>query len=120
MYIQLNFSKRRQMPFLLAPPPLHPLHCFYFPLTFIFLVNYFCVRTKPWTARQKTYEDKGENHLDIWRFWLPQISIHHPYKTKIEQKASTIISQVHNFQKLKYISLKAVNLLSNKNKSNLF
>ena len=29
-------------------------------------------------------------------------------------------SQVHNFQKLKNISLKAVNCFSNKNKSNLF
>ena len=29
-------------------------------------------------------------------------------------------SQVHNFQKLKNISLKAVNFLSNKTKSNLF
>ena len=31
-----------------------------------------------------------------------------------------LISQVHNFQKLKNISLEAVNFFSNKNKSNLF
>ena len=31
-----------------------------------------------------------------------------------------IVSQVHNFQKLKNISLKAVNFFSNKTKSNLF
>ena len=31
-----------------------------------------------------------------------------------------LISQVHNFQKLKNISLKAINFFSNKNKSNLF
>ena len=32
----------------------------------------------------------------------------------------SVNSQVHNFQKLKYKSLKAVNVFSNKNKSNLF
>ena len=38
----------------------------------------------------------------------------------IKHKAFTTISQVHNFQKLKKIQLKAVNFFSNKNKSNLF
>ena len=34
--------------------------------------------------------------------------------------SQSFISQVHNFQKLKIISLKAVNIFSTKNKSNLF
>ena len=44
------------------------------------------------------------------------------YKSKqqITENEENLFSQVHNFQKLKNISLKAVNFFSNKNKSNLF
>ena len=38
----------------------------------------------------------------------------------ITQTRDTVISQVHNFQKLRNISLKAVNFFNNKNKSNMF
>ena len=44
---------------------------------------------------------------------------HSKHKTE-KNKKDPQNSQVHNFQKLKNISLRAVNFFSNKNKSNLF
>ena len=68
--------------FLWAPPPLHPLHCFYFPLTLFFWLILSVIRTLYKTlntARQKTHEDMWETTWILEAFGAPSNYPKYPY-----------------------------------------